>query len=127
MPDRMASASLSCFLQPAKKTRSPMRARTYEVRFMRVSSSLPITHPKHDDNVKDGEDSKGITKWAVNDVPQVKNLLGAGQEKNSLGQGRLLSRGLNGNFQFRFARRENSEKREEPRHEPCRTQAKIGR
>ena len=47
---------------------------------MRISSSLPITHPKHHDNVKDGQDRKGITKRAVNDVPQVKNLFGPGQK-----------------------------------------------
>src|ERR1700693_3220651 len=110
MPDRMASASLSCFLHPAKRTRSPMTVKKYAVRFMRISSSLPITHPKHNDNVKDGEDRKGITKRAVNDVPKVKNLLGPGQEQYSLGQGRLSSRGLNGEFQFGFARRKNPKK-----------------
>ena len=70
MPERMASASLSCFLQPAKSDKSPMTVRRYAVRFMRISSFLPITHPERDDNVKDGEDGKGITKRAMNDVPQ---------------------------------------------------------
>src|SRR5580700_4071344 len=80
MPERMASASLSCFLQPAKKTRSPMMVNRFAVRFMRISSFLPITQPERHNNVKDGEDGKGITKWAVNHVPQVENLLGARQE-----------------------------------------------
>src|SRR6202521_1164121 len=110
MPDRIASASLCCFLQPVERTRSPMTVRTYAVRFMRVSSSLPITHPKHDHNVNNREESKGITKRAVNNVPKGKNLFGGGQEKNSLGQGRLLSRGLNRNLQFGIAGGKNSEK-----------------
>src|SRR5690349_9992603 len=80
MPERMASASLSCFLQPAQRTRSPMAVIKYAARFMRISSSLPITHSQHHHNVTDGEDSKGITELAVDDVPKIKHLLGPGQE-----------------------------------------------
>jgi len=84
------------------------------MRFMRFSSSLPITHPEDNDNVKDSEDSKGITKRAVNDVPKSENLFGAGQEEYSLGQGCLSARGLNGLFQFRIARPKNTKKGNQP-------------
>src|SRR6266853_3069201 len=103
MPARMASASLSFFLQPVKKERTPMTIRKYVKRFMPFSSFLPITHPEDNHNVEDGEDGKRITKRAVNDVPKVKNLFGAGQEKYSLGQGCLSARGYNGLFQLGFA------------------------
>src|SRR6266853_6382578 len=82
MPVRMASASLSCFLQPAKRARRAMRVKEQAERFMGVSSSLPITHSQDNDNVQDGEDRKGITERAVNDVPQLENLFGAGQEES---------------------------------------------
>src|ERR1700692_4272471 len=100
MPDRMASASLSRFLHPAKKTRSTMTVKKQAERFMRVSSSLPITHPKHDNNVKDGEYGKGITKRAMDDVPQIENLFGPREEQNSLRQRCLLLRCLNSNLQL---------------------------
>src|SRR5580704_2370149 len=58
MPERMASASLCCFLHPAKSARSPRAVKKHALRFMRVSSSLPISHSKHNDNVEDREKSK---------------------------------------------------------------------
>ena len=73
------------------------------MRFMPFSSFLPITHPEDNHNVEDGEDGKGITKRAVNDVPKIENLFGARQEKYALGQGRLSARGYNGLFQLRLA------------------------
>src|SRR5580704_5472001 len=99
----MASASLSFFLQPVKKERTPITIRKYVMRFMPFSSFLPITHPVDNHHVEDGEDGKGITKRAVDDVPKGENLFGAGQEKYSLGQGCLSARGYNGLFQLRLA------------------------
>jgi hypothetical protein len=53
--------------------------------------------------VRDDENSKGITKGPVDDVPEIENLLGARQKQNPLGQGGLSPRGLNG--QLRISRR----------------------
>src|ERR1700730_6825566 len=110
MPDRMASKSLSCCLQPTTRARSPVKNSKYAMRFMQISFSLPITHSKHDNNVKDGENCEGITKRAMDDVPETKYLFGPGQEQNSLGQGCLFSCVLNGEFQFRIARPKNPKK-----------------
>src|ERR1700731_3158061 len=88
--------------------------------------SLPITHPQHHHNVQDGQNRKGITKRAVHHVPQVKHLFGPGQKQNSFGQGRLSSRGLNGEFQLGIARLENSKQSDQPREEPARAQTQPG-
>src|SRR5258708_4651311 len=134
MPVRTASASLSCFLQPAKRARRAMTVKKQVERFMGVSSSssiflipnLSITHSQDNDNVQDGEEGKGITERAVNDVPQSEDLLGAGQEENALGQGGLSSGGLNGHFEFGFARGENTKQGNDPGEEPGGAQAQPG-
>lgn len=43
-----------------------------------------IAHEEGDANVQNGEDCEGVTKGAVNDVPELKNPLGAAEKGDAL-------------------------------------------
>src|SRR5579864_6761853 len=126
MPSRMASASLACFLQPANRDKSPTTIRKCAARFMRLSNCLPIAHTEHHNNVDDGQDREGITERAVNDVPEVEDLLRARQEQDALGERGLLPSGLNRVLEFDVLGGEKSAQRGQPRTEATRPQAEPG-
>jgi len=86
---------VAAVLQPApvKKAAKSQRGsgESFHAQFP-VSHLQSITHEKGNTNVYDGEDSEGITKGPVNDVPKLKDALRSAEKGDALGQGRLRLR-----------------------------------
>src|SRR5580700_1569399 len=68
-----------------------------------------ITHEEGDANVQNGKNSEGITKWAVDDVPKLKDALRSAEKGDALGQRGLLLRHANGALEFLVAGGEQAE------------------
>src|SRR5882672_7855179 len=67
--------------------------------------------------MENSEDGKGITKGAVHDVPELKDLLRAGEAGNALGARGLFLRDANGALEFLVAGGEQSEAGKQPGEE----------
>jgi len=58
--------------------------------------------------MQNGKYGKGITKRAMDNMPEIKNLLRPREEQDALGQRRLPPRNANGALQLGIARLQNS-------------------
>lgn len=89
MPARMASLSLCCFLHPPTVQKAANVKIATANRFISMSifpDLQSITHEEGDANVQNGKNSEGITKWAVDDVPKLKDALRSAEKGDALGQ-----------------------------------------
>src|SRR2546421_2757467 len=78
-----------------------------------------IAHEEGDANMQDGEDGERITEGPVNDVPELKDLLGTGEEGDALGERGLFLPYEKGALESLVAGGEQSEAGKQPGEEAC--------
>lgn len=91
-----------------------------------LSHLQSIAHEKGDANMENGEDSKGVTKGPVNDVPELKDALRSTKKGDALGQGGLLLRQEDGALKLLVAGGEEAEAGKYPGAEASFTKAQPG-